>query len=258
MERSAARSGSKRAAEARRIFSKHFAAGTDYRTAARVAGVSPRTGRRWRDEIEAGRARVAAGLTHERALTRFFGRDQDLRALRTHYQDGARLVTVVGPPGIGKTRLVQRFVETELQRGHETWFCDLRTATSTDDLRHTLTGSLEIVLTGSAPDEEVGSALAARGPCLVVLDNLDRVGDESANAIVRWLRRAPDARFLCTSRRMLGLTAEYAYELGPMSLPRSPERADGEAVKLFIDRALAAEPTFPADDAAVRAKVDAS
>ena len=88
-----------------------------------------------------------------------------------------------------------------------------------------------------------------------MLDNLDQLAENGATAIVHWLRRAPDTRFLCTSRRMLGASAEYAYEIGPMSLPTSPEQADGEAVMLFMDRAVAAEPTFPADDASVRSKV---
>lgn len=76
-------------------------------------------------EPERARARVRS-LRHE--TSSFVGREGDLLALERHHGDGARLVTVLGPAGVGKTRLARHYARLRADRGEAVWFCDLTAA----------------------------------------------------------------------------------------------------------------------------------
>jgi predicted ATPase len=152
------------------------------------------------------------------------------------------LVTVLGPPGIGKTRLAERcFEECE---GASAWLCDLTETTSVDEICGAVSRVLDIPLgqDGSAAGvEQLGTALAARGPVLLVLDNFESVVAHAAATVGRWLRQAPEARFLVTSRERLRLTGEIVFDLGPLAMPEDDgDEGAFEAVQLFVERATAA------------------
>ncbi|HEX4235286.1 MAG TPA: tetratricopeptide repeat protein, partial [Caldimonas sp.] len=95
------------------------------------------------------------------------------------------------------------------------------------------------------PVLQLGHAIAGRGRCLVILDNFEQVSGHARETLGHWLDRAIEARFLVTSREVLGLAGEEAMALPP--LPRD------DAAALFMRRAEASRPTRPldADDAAV-------
>ena len=243
---------------ARQIFGSEFARSGDYRAAAREAGVSERTGRRWQLALATCPpvARTTAGGALPAAFvqpTSFVGRAEDLRALETLFHEGARLVTVFGPPGIGKTRLAQQYVRRTVSRsgrpgpGSRPWataglFCDLREANTADDLCHALARTLHMHRSDATnPVEEVAVALAARGPCTVVLDNFERLTDAGPVTLHHWLRWAPEIRFLVTSRRVLSLEGDHVYELGSLSLPGEAQEGDCDAMNLFWDRARAVD-----------------
>ena len=170
----------------------------------------------------------------------FFGRASDLRRLGDCLADGARIVSVVGPPGTGKTRLVRRYGATQLQRlGGRVWCCDLAEATSAQELSAAVACALGAPLTGAATEDRVSELLAEQGSLLLILDNFEGVVDEAHRTIGRWHIKAPKARFLITSRERLREPGEVVLELGPL------QRA--AAIALFQDRARAVSRSFSAD-----------
>ncbi|MFN0185484.1 MAG: ATP-binding protein [Aquabacterium sp.] len=177
----------------------------------------------------------------------FIGRDLTLSEVARQLQGGARLLSVTGPGGTGKTRLVTRFGWAWLgEFPGGVWFCDLSAARSPEGVVHAVAQGLGMALGAEDPVVQIGNAIAGRGACLVILDNFEQVALYAAETLGRWLDRAPQARFVDTSREVLGLPGERVLSLH--ALP-----AD-EAVKLFKDRAEAAASGFasdPADEAAI-------
>ena len=171
-----------------------------------------------------------------------------------------RLVTILGPGGIGKTRLALRFAEERVEayaahRGGGVWFCDLSDARDVSDIASTVAAALEIELEeearGASLSERVGRAVARRGRILIVLDNFEAIVAHAAETVGQWLRIAPSARFLVTSRVALDLMGEQLWSLSPLG------RED--AIELFDRRARGVRPSFEAraEHETVAAIVDA-
>ncbi len=162
----------------------------------------------------------------------FFGRAADLRALVHAFQGGARLVTLHGAGGIGKTRLALRYGWAWLGAyPGGVWFCDLAPARSLDGLLHAVAQALDVPL-GATPARQLGRALAGHGRCLLVLDNVEHLVREASPTLEAWLDAAPELRCVATSRELLGLRGEHALALDPLPVP--------DAVALFHARARAA------------------
>ncbi|MEV4147502.1 BTAD domain-containing putative transcriptional regulator [Amycolatopsis sp. NPDC049691] len=171
-------------------------------------------------------------------LTGFVGRTE-LELLKTALGT-ARLVTLTGPGGAGKTRLA-----IEAATGDA---CFAELATTTDVPRAVLTalGLREqgVLAPGAAEDpaDRLATALADR-PLLLVLDNCEHVVAAAARLVRRLLAACPGLRVLATSREPLGLTGETLVPVG--ALP-----ADA-AARLFTDRAAAVAPGVEVDPGAV-------
>ena len=172
----------------------------------------------------------------------FVGRHAAMLDLARRYAQGARLVSVLGIGGTGKTRLVKHFGWTWLgDHPGGVWFCDLAPARGLDGLVHAVAQGLEVPLGKADPVEQLGHAIAGRGHCLVILDNFEQVARHAEDTLGRWLDRAPEAQFLVTTREVLGIAGEEALALAP--LPWT------EAESLFALRASAAHQHFqPGDD----------
>jgi predicted ATPase/serine/threonine protein kinase len=171
----------------------------------------------------------------------FVGRADDLSALSHLLEEGARLVTVLGPGGTGKTRLVTRFAWSSIPRWPGgVWFCDLSEARDRDQVAFTVAASLGVQLGRDEPFEQLGHAIAARGRCLVILDNFEQVREHAQATVRRWVTHAPEASFIATSRELLGVEGEHA-------LPLDPLQAD-DAVSLFTIRATAARTSWSLDE----------
>jgi len=177
----------------------------------------------------------------------FVGRRRELAALGAAVQD-ARLVTIAGEAGVGKTRLGQRFALA--QRGaYEgsggVWLCELCDARDAEGMSARLARALSIadeaLVHGDAAVTAVGRALASRGRALVVLDNVEHLLPRGADVILRWLDLAPAARFVITSREPLGVPGEALVEVGPLGLPDGAGLG-GEAAALFVERVRARRP----------------
>jgi predicted ATPase len=135
----------------------------------------------------------------------FLGRSAELEAIRARFEEGARLVTLVGPGGIGKTALAR---EVASRRGGEVAFVDLEAAGDAAGI-----ADAAAVACGAT---DAGAAIAARGEVLLVLDNFDGLGAFAMETVGAWLEAAPEAEILVTSRERLGLVAEDVIEIGPL------------------------------------------
>ena len=173
----------------------------------------------------------------------FVGRSKELRALAERLDAGARLVTVLGPGGTGKTRFTRRYGWTWLgDRPGGVHFCDLSEAGSLHAIHFAVAAALDVPLGRDDPAVQLGHAIAGRGRCLVILDNFEQVVGHAAATVGSWLDRAPGAAFVVTSRERLHLPGEVVFPLEPL-----PVDADG--VELFALRARAQRPEFVLDDA---------
>ena len=195
-----------------------------------------RDGERWRPLRE-----VRHNLVPERDA--FVGRSAELRLLAQSLDAGARLLTVVGPGGTGKTRFVRRYALAWLgDWPGGVYFCDLSEARSLDGIHFAVAFALGVPLGKDDPAVQLGHAIAGRGRCLVVLDNFEQVVAHAPATLARWLDRADGAAFVVTSRQRLHLPGE-------LILPMEPLPLQTEAIELFVARAKAQRPDFAlADD----------
>jgi predicted ATPase len=154
----------------------------------------------------------------------FVGRQTERARIGAALDAGARLVTLVGPGGVGKTRLA---LEVAASR-RPAWFCDASDARDAAGLDAALGQGLR----GPGRHRAVEQLLGELGPGLVVLDNLEQVVDAAATAIPAWLAQAPGLVVLATSREALGLVDEHLVDVEPL-LGR---RLD-EGVALLVARA---------------------
>jgi predicted ATPase/DNA-binding SARP family transcriptional activator len=157
---------------------------------------------------------------------RFVGRRTDMdrltRALRTH-----RAVSVIGPGGIGKTRLVLELLDRS-GGGDDRFLVELGAVSAEGEVGVFVASALGLQ---AAPDG-VAAAIAGRlgaGPALLVLDNCEHVRRPVCDLMSELLARCPELRVLATSRQRLGLANEQVIRLGPLSTD--------EQVELFCARA---------------------
>jgi predicted ATPase/DNA-binding CsgD family transcriptional regulator/uncharacterized protein HemY len=178
-------------------------------------------------------------------LGSFVGRGAELDQVR-RLLASKRVVTLVGPPGVGKTRLaLQLGADLGLTSASEVCVIELADAASAGDVAGVVSAAL-----GVTPGCFLGHALDGRGDLLVILDNCEHMV-EGCNAVVGAIVAAGDGpRVLATSQVPLGLRDEAVFRLAPLSLPaadevRMPEAfVHSEAVQLFCARAEAAGSTF--------------
>ena len=201
---------------------------------------------------------MAARRTLPAETTTFVGRGADILHIEEAFAAGARLVTVLGPPGIGKSRLGLRVAARFQAAGKPAdgvVACELVDATTAEDLCAALGRALDVLVGREQRGGDIVAWLGEHlGDVLVLLDNAEQLAKVGPETIGRWLTGAPRVRFLVTSRERLRLTGEVAHELGPLSLPGEGDDVGGsEAVQLFVERARTVRPSFAvtADNAEV-------
>src|SRR5271156_3325345 len=190
-------------------------------------------------------APTATGNLREQ-LSSFVGRSAELEKLSEAVRSG-RLVTLIGPGGVGKTRLA---VEAAAARREEhrggAWLVESASVTEPGGVAPAVAGAIGGAAAGligpPSPDstvELIVRYLAGRS-LLVVFDNCEHVIDQAAALAETVAGRARGRGLLAPSREPLGVPGEVLVPVGPLALPA--------AVELFVDRARAVRPGFTADE----------
>jgi len=173
----------------------------------------------------------------------FVGRDPELRALGSFLQGDRPILTLVGTPGSGRSRLALRFAASrlvELAPAGGAFHVDLSRARDGEGICTAIAHALSITLVPSQPLSEVmkhlGLGLGGRGRLLLVLDDVDGVATVLADLLTRWLPLAPQTRFLLVGREVIGAPGELSMEVGPMRMPgdgRESEEEEGRSLRHF-------------------------
>ena len=194
------------------------------------------------------RGRTQSNLPAE--ITSFVGRRQELANTR-RLLAGARLVTLTGVGGVGKTRLALR-AATDARGTYEdgVWLVELADCHDPDGLLTSVTASLGLNdQSGRLQVDTIVEHLDA-SHCLLVLDNCEHLLEACAALVFQLLRECPGLSVLATSREPLGMTGEAVSPVPPLTVP-DPETdpspanlAHIESVGLFAQRAAASLPDF--------------
>jgi predicted ATPase/class 3 adenylate cyclase len=184
------------------------------------------------------------------AVDEFVGREAEIAGIITALEH-ARLVTLTGTGGSGKTRLALETAATVLSSyAGGVWFIALAVASDSDRV-------VPIVAETIGLDERPGVPLADSleewlrdRDALLVLDNCEHVIPGTAAFADRYLAHCPTLTLLATSREYLSVRGEHAFAVPPLSVSDDPDLTGiSDAVELFVARATAAVPTFDADAA---------
>ncbi|MHC4052684.1 AfsR/SARP family transcriptional regulator [Bradyrhizobium sp. 25ACV] len=173
--------------------------------------------------------------------TSFLGRDTDL-ATAGEILSGARLVTLTGPGGIGKTRLARQLA-AKLRDNYPdgTWLVELAAFDDPNATGHAVADVFGITQqAGKTIEQSVANSLATRS-LLLILDNCEHLIDAIAGLAREILSACPHVSLLATSRETLMIDGERTYPVLPLECG---EGVDAPAVELFVERARFVQPYF--------------
>ena len=183
-------------------------------------------------------------------LSSFVGREEELGELSQELA-GTRLLTVTGPGGCGKTRLVLRCASELSDRFPDgVWWVDLAPLAEERLVAATVAEALGVrPLPGFTELQAVCAYLASRR-AMVVLDNCEHLLEACAEVVETLLQACPEIAVLATSRAPLGVAGETDWRVPPLSLPDEEGEglADSDAVGLFVERARKVSPGFALSD----------
>jgi predicted ATPase/DNA-binding SARP family transcriptional activator len=213
---------------------------------------SPALGELVRD-IAGGAAGPAAARPEmsARPATRLIGREAQVAALH-RLLAAEHLVTLVGPGGVGKTRVALEVA----RRSGPAPVLPLAPVTDPAAIAHALAAALNLKV---VQGDVLAACVAVLGerPGLLVIDNCEHLLDAVRDTVGVVLSSCPGVRVLATSREPLGLAAEYASRLTPLPLP-GPDQdlAQVPSVALFLDRAGRVRPGLSPTPAELRTVAD--
>jgi len=181
-------------------------------------------------------------------ITNFVGRGAELAEL-VGILNRERLVTLHGPPGVGKTRLaIEAVVAVAPQFAGGIWWVDLTATAEPEQLIPAVARALRVHEHPGGPLVEAVVGLVGRKHLLLVLDNCEHLIDAVTAAAQSLLEGCPGLNILATSRQPLTMVGERRWMVNPLSLPGAgadPDAVSGtEAGELFCARAGAISPTF--------------
>lgn len=182
--------------------------------------------------------------------TSFVGRDQELEEVKKLVR-GARVLTITGVGGAGKTRLaIQSAVELVDEFPGGTWLIELGAITDPEYIDATAADALNVAQPpGHSIRDAIVDHLAGRRALLIV-DNCEHLISGAADFVADVVAGAPESKVVATSRELLGVGGEVAYGMPSLSMPRrgeTPPLAEllrYDSVRLFLERAQASQPHF--------------
>ena len=183
-------------------------------------------------------------------VSSFIGRERELeeiaRLLRQH-----RLITLTGSGGSGKTRLALRAAEAALDHYADgVWLAALAPLTAPELVCGTIAKAVGAPETGAMDPLDALGGFLSRKQVLLVVDNCEHLLAECARVVAALLARCPALGVLATSREPLAAGGEWVLRVPPLSVPDAARPLDPahllahDGVRLFVERARAAEPSF--------------
>ena len=183
----------------------------------------------------------------------FLGREDELKDLLAAARR-ERLVTLVGPGGIGKTRLALAFAHQVAARGERVGFVELADVATDDAVLDVIADQLAVEVVPQASRHDGVVHLLAAAPTLLVIDNFEHVIG-SASDVAKLLEECPDLQLVITSRRALHVPRERVLSLSPLAA-QSPDQGEiASGVQLLLERSHAKDAS-PSDVATASQIVD--
>ncbi len=185
-------------------------------------------------------------------VSAFVGREAELAEVRELVRS-ARLVTLTGAGGSGKTRLALQAAAEQIGKIPDgVWLAELASLIDGGQIPYAVAVALGIQDQGGPQLAATVSAALADQDTLILLDNCEHLIDAAAKFCDELIRHCPKVRFLATSREPLGIDGERIYRVPSLSLPAADaDTAEGvahsDAVLLFTERARAIQPDFVLD-----------
>jgi non-specific serine/threonine protein kinase len=188
-------------------------------------------------------------------VSSFIGRKAELTRIAA-LLDNSRLVTILGPGGVGKTRIALRVAAHAADRYPDgTWLVELSVLEDPEQLASTVASCLGLAESEGRPPLDALTARLRNHRLLLILDTCEHLVDACAAFTERVLQEAPGVTVLTTSRQPLDVPGEHTFLVPPLPVPAGDETAGDEtaggetaggedSVELFAQRAAAAVPGF--------------
>jgi predicted ATPase/class 3 adenylate cyclase len=173
-------------------------------------------------------------------LTSFIGREKELTEANKRLKS-SRLLTLIGPGGTGKTRLSLQIAGDQIANFKDgVWLVELAPISNPSLILHAIASVFELRETQNIPLIDILLDYLRSKDLLLVLDNCEHLVEASAQLTDQLLHACPQLKIIASSREALGIDGETVY--------RVPSLKDEEATRLFVERALKAEPRFKATE----------
>jgi predicted ATPase/class 3 adenylate cyclase len=191
--------------------------------------------------------RTAPGARHNlpKAISSFIGRDRDVAEL-AELLETARLVTLTGPGGCGKTRLAIEAASASIPvRPDGIWFVDLAPVSDRELVLSVAANAMGVQESRAASADSALIDFLSSGRPLVILDNCEHLIPTCAELTENWLSACPGLTILVTAREPIGVMGEVIRRVGGLQISSDTDTGMySEAVQLFIERARSHEPEF--------------
>lgn len=169
-------------------------------------------------------------------LTSFIGRERELAEANKRLQN-ARLLTLIGPGGTGKTRLsLQIAFDHSASFKDGVWLVELAPVSDPNMIYNTIASVFDLREVQGVPFTTILMDYLRAKNILLILDNCEHIVEASAQVVDQIVQNCSNIKILASSREALGIDGETVY--------RVPSLKKDEATRLFVDRATKAEPRF--------------